>query len=93
MLRTSDMHRKEKTVVLSSDLNEQRLIDLVNKANGFSSYILIQSDGVQINIKSFLSVINLLQHRGKTMVISAEGPDADQALDGLLLQGGDCFVR
>ena len=55
----------------------------IKQANLFSSYILIARDGNSVNAKSLLGFLSLGILRGAQVELSAEGPDAAEALDAL----------
>lgn len=56
---------------------------LVQTASKFKSEIWIAKDGREVNAKSMLGVMTLAAEMGSTLVIRADGPDEDKALDAL----------
>ena len=56
---------------------------LVQTASKFKSEIWISKDGREVNSKSMLGVMTLAAEMGSTLVIRADGPDEDKALDAL----------
>ena len=53
---------------------------LVNQASKFSSNINLIYNGKSVNLKSIMGVMSLGVGQGADVTISAEGPDADDAL-------------
>lgn len=56
---------------------------LVRTANQFESTILISRGGEQIDCKSILSILTLGAAQGTELSVSAEGADAENALDSI----------
>ncbi|MBT2733711.1 HPr family phosphocarrier protein [Bacillus sp. ISL-7] len=74
--------KKEVPVTLTQDFNHHdQLMQLVQEANRFNSYILIKYKNLQINVKSSLSIRILMISKGEKINIYAEGNDAEQAID------------
>jgi phosphocarrier protein len=57
---------------------------LVQTASKFKSDVWISKDGREVNAKSMLGVMTLAAEMGSTLVIRADGPDEDKALDALV---------
>lgn len=79
------MHMKKRlSITLRRALEPERMRNIVAKANQFDSYILIEHQNVQINAKSRLSTFGFFgAKQGETIVISAAGADAEEALEDL----------
>jgi phosphocarrier protein len=63
---------------------------LVKLASTFKSEITIGREGTAVNAKSIMGVMMLAAEQGSTVQISAEGPDAEAAVDaiaGLISRG------
>jgi phosphotransferase system HPr (HPr) family protein len=76
--------KKKISITLFRDLHPEQISQIVVKANQFDSYILIERNNFQINAKSPLSTMGFFKaNKGETIVISAVGADADQALEHL----------
>jgi phosphocarrier protein len=56
---------------------------LVQTASKFKSEIWITKDGREVNAKSMLGVMTLAAEMGSTLIIRADGPDEDKAIDAL----------
>ena len=55
----------------------------IRKANEFKSQVDVIHDNVRVNAKSLLGMISMGLHTGSQISITAEGPDAQEALDAL----------
>lgn len=68
-------------------LHARAAAQLVHLANRFASEIRIAKDGVEVNAKSIMGVLMLAAPRDSRVVIRADGPDAEAAVDaiGLLI--------
>lgn len=62
----------------------------IQKANEYKSSIWVEKDERRINAKSLLGVLSLGIVGGTTIKIIADGPDEEDAIDGLvkLVQSG-----
>ena len=62
----------------------------VQKANCFRSVIKVEKDDRIVSAKSLLGILSLGIAKGSSIVISAEGPDEEAAVDALeaLINGG-----
>ena len=70
-------------------LHARAAAKLVRLANGFSSEIRLSREGVEVNGKSIMGVLMLAAHRQSHVLVSAEGPDAREAVEaiGALIAG------
>ncbi len=55
----------------------------VKTAEKFKSKILVEKDGMIVNGKSIMSLLMLVAECGSTLIIKAEGPDEDEAIEAL----------
>lgn len=55
----------------------------IQKANEFKSLITISKDERKVNAKSLLGVLSLGITKGTSVVISADGPDEEEAINAL----------
>jgi len=55
----------------------------VSEALKYKSQIFISKDGERLNGKSIMGILMLAAGKGSTIIIEAEGDDAEKALDGL----------
>jgi phosphocarrier protein HPr len=64
---------------------------LTQLAGGFKSEIWISRSGRRVNAKSIMGVMMLAAGKGTTVLIDAEGPDAEQAIAAILRLVGERF--
>ena len=82
------MFNKEIVVHCESGLHNKQATYFVQKANEFESSIWLESENRKMNAKSLLGIMSLGIVTGATVVLSAAGPDAEEAVNalGALLQ-------
>lgn len=56
---------------------------LVKTANRFSSEIIIEKDGIEVNGKSIMGILMLAAAKGTKITLKAEGKDAVEAIQSL----------
>ncbi|MEO0233448.1 MAG: HPr family phosphocarrier protein [candidate division WOR-3 bacterium] len=56
----------------------------VKLAEKFKSKITVEKDGMVVNGKSIMSLLMLVAECGSTLIIKAEGPDEDEAIEALV---------
>jgi phosphocarrier protein len=64
-------------------LHARAAAKIVNVSSGYKANIFFERDGVEVNGKSLLSILNLACPKGSIVSIKAEGPDADLAVEEL----------
>jgi phosphocarrier protein len=74
-------HRFE--IVNKLGLHARAAAKLVRLANRFSSEIRLEREGVEVNGKSIMGVLMLAAHKESLISVSAEGPDAREAVDAI----------
>ncbi|NLK12790.1 MAG: HPr family phosphocarrier protein [Candidatus Phytoplasma sp.] len=57
---------------------------LVNEAMGFQSEIMLTAMNRTVNLKSIMGVMSLGIYNGEEIIVSAEGPDAQEAINALV---------
>ena len=77
------MYSKEIVVCCESGLHNKQATYFVQKANEFDSNIWIESGSRKMNAKSLLGIMSLGIITGATVVVSASGPDAEEAVNAL----------
>lgn len=70
----------EETVVLPADLHARPAGALVRVAAGFVSTVEITVDEKRVSARSVLGVMGLNARAGTSVLVSAVGPDADEAV-------------
>jgi phosphotransferase system HPr (HPr) family protein len=74
---------KELIIVNKMGLHARPAAEFVRCARRFKSTILIKKDGAEYSAASILDVLSANLDCGSRMSVSADGPDASQALDEL----------
>jgi len=64
-------------------LHARAAAKLVKLSSSFSASIDIEKDGQRVNSKSIMGVMMLAASCGTTVTISAEGDDAQEAIDAI----------
>lgn len=77
------MFKKEIVVRCESGLHNQQATYFVQKANEFESRIWLESGSRKMNAKSLLGIMSLSIVTGATVALSADGPDAEAAINAL----------
>ena len=86
------MFSKETIVRCESGLHNRQATYFVQKANEFSCNIWLESGSRRMNAKSLLGIMSFGLVTGSEVKLSAEGPDAEEAVAALdeLLQKDVC---
>ncbi|MBC8078774.1 MAG: HPr family phosphocarrier protein [Gorillibacterium sp.] len=71
-------------VRLKTGLHARPAALFVQEANKFSSEIFVEKDEKKVNAKSIMGIMSLAISTGTEIYISAEGADADQAVNALV---------
>jgi phosphocarrier protein HPr len=61
-------------------LHARAAAQLVRMANGFSSEVHVEKDGVEVNGKSIMGVLMLAAAKDARILVRATGPDAAEAV-------------
>ena len=77
------MFNKEIIVRCESGLHNRQATYFVQKANEFESSISVESGNRRMNAKSLLGIMSLSIVTGATVNLSAEGKDAEAAVNAL----------
>ncbi len=77
------MPSKEVEIVNKLGLHARASAKLTQVASGFQSEIWLSRSGRRVNAKSIMGVMMLAAGRGSTVLVEAEGPDAEQAIEAL----------
>jgi phosphocarrier protein len=70
---------REATIVNQDGLHARPAARIVRLANSFDSSIELLKDGLEVNGKSIMGVMMLAAECGSSIMIRADGPDAEQA--------------
>jgi phosphocarrier protein len=74
---------REATIVNQEGLHARPAARIVRLANGFAAEIQLAKDGLEVNGKSIMGVMMLAAECGSSIIIRANGPDAEQAVQAL----------
>ena len=77
------MFSKEVIVRCESGLHNRQVTYFVQKANEFRSSVWLESENRRMNAKSLLGIMSLGIVTGAVVTLSAEGPDAEDAVNAL----------
>ena len=77
------MYSKEITVPNQVGLYARPATFFIQKANEFKSTMMVEKDERKVNAKSLLGVLSLGITKGTSIVITAEGPDEEEAVNAL----------
>ena len=77
------MFHKEVIVRCESGLHNKQVTYFVQKANEFKSSVWLESENRRMNAKSLLGIMSLGIVTGAVVTLSAEGPDAEDAVNAL----------
>lgn len=77
------MPSREVEIVNKLGLHARASAKLTQLASGFQSEIWLSRSGRRVNAKSIMGVMMLAAGKGSTVLLEAEGPDAEAALDAL----------
>jgi phosphocarrier protein len=72
------------TIVNPQGMHARPAAEFVKIAARFTAEITVSKDGHAVNGKSILGVMTLAAECGSTIVIAADGPDADEAVAALV---------
>lgn len=78
------MIKKEISVQNKTGLHARPASEFVKKASLFKSSIFIEFDGRSINAKSIVGILSAGIGYGSKLVLTAEGEDAEAAIDELV---------
>ncbi len=76
-------HERRFLVVNTLGLHARAAAQLVQIANRFRSEIHVEKDGMEVNGKSIMGVLTLAAAKGSTILVSADGEDAEHAMVAL----------
>ncbi|HUR40370.1 MAG TPA: HPr family phosphocarrier protein [Verrucomicrobiae bacterium] len=77
------MSERTVTIVNQLGLHARAAAKLVTLAAKFKSEIRVKKDAKEVSGKSMMGVLMLAAARGSVLKLSAEGPDADKALEAI----------
>jgi phosphocarrier protein HPr len=78
-------------IVNKNGLHARPAAEIVKLAAKFESEITLVKDDLDVNGKSIMGVMMLAAECGSDIILRAEGPDAEQALEALATLVGNKF--
>lgn len=78
------MISREVLISNSIGLHARPATFFIQKANSFKSSVWVEKEERRVNAKSLLGVLSLGIVKGMTITVIAEGPDENEAVDGLI---------
>ena len=78
------MPQAEVEIVNKLGLHARAAAKLTQVAGGFAAEVFLTRNGRRVNAKSIMGVMMLAAGQRSTVLIEAEGPDAEQALAALI---------
>lgn len=77
------MVQREVEVVNPHGIHARPAAEIVKLTGQFAAQITLSRDGMEVNAKSIMGVMMLAAECGSTVVIMAEGADAEAAVDAV----------
>jgi phosphocarrier protein len=77
------MPRKDFTILNKLGIHARPAAQFVKTANRFQSEIRVEKDGEEVDGKSIMGLMMLAAGHGSVIAVSADGADADAALDAI----------
>ncbi|MFC4077507.1 HPr family phosphocarrier protein [Salinithrix halophila] len=77
------MAEKNVTVNLKTGLHARPAALFVQEANKYSSEVFVSKEAKKVNAKSIMGIMSLAVSNGSEISISAEGSDAEEAVEAL----------
>jgi phosphocarrier protein len=77
------MMKKDLMIENKLGLHARAAAQIVKAASGFKARILLSKDGIEVDGKSIMGIMMMAAAKGSTVLVSAEGDDEAQALEGM----------
>ena len=77
------MIKKDVTVNLKTGLQARQAALFVQVANRYSADLFVEKDNKKVNAKSIMGIMSLAIARGTEVTLSADGNDAEEAVNAL----------
>jgi phosphocarrier protein len=71
------------TIVNRQGLHARPAAEIVKIASRFNAEVTLVRDDLEVNGKSIMGVMMLAAEQGASLLLRADGPDAEQAVDAL----------
>jgi len=83
------MAKKDFTILNKLGIHARPAAQFVKTANRYKADVFVEKDGEEVDGKSIMGLMMLAAGHGSVITISADGADADTALEAL----GDLILR
>ena len=77
------MPRQDANIINKLGLHARASAKLTQTASAYACDVWLERNGRRVNAKSIMGVMMLAAGKGSTITLTAEGTDAEAALDGL----------
>lgn len=77
------MLQRDVEVMNANGIHARPAAEIVKCAGRYRAHITLARDGMEVNGKSIMGVMMLAAARGSTLVIEADGPDEEQAVEAM----------
>lgn len=77
------MARKDFTIINKLGIHARPAAQFVKTSNRFQSEIRVEKDGEEVDGKSIMGLMMLAAGHGSVITVTAEGTDADAALEAI----------
>ena len=77
------MIRKKIVINIPNGLEARPVAMLVQVASQFESSIYVESEDKKVNAKSIMGMMSLGLASGETVVVTADGPDEEKAIENI----------
>ncbi|MDY0405126.1 HPr family phosphocarrier protein [Virgibacillus sp. 179-BFC.A HS] len=77
------MVERSVTVTLDTGLQARPAAQFVQDANRYAAHLFLEKDGKRVNAKSIMGLMSLAITQGETILLVADGPDEEDAVNYL----------
>jgi phosphocarrier protein len=78
------MVEREVAIINRLGLHARPAAQLVQRASRYDSEIKLKRFNLEVNAKSIMGVMMLAAEMGSKIIVSAEGPDEKEAIEGII---------
>ena len=77
------MAKKEFTIINKLGIHARPAAQFVKLANRFEADIFVEKDGEEVDGKSIMGLMMLAAGHGSVILVSTDGPDAENAMEAI----------
>ena len=77
------MIKKELMIENKLGLHARAAAQIVKRSNSYASKVIISKDGLEVDGKSIMGIMMLAAAKGSSVLLSVQGNDENEAVDGL----------